>query len=79
MRMPTDKQANGPVFNIDLIFGKTAVAMGQATWTIPELTQREKCFACLAADVCMRDLDLLFKCMCRWLSPTTCRSGIFAK
>lgn len=61
MRMPTDKQANAPVFNIDPVFGKMAVVMGQATWTIPELTQREKCFACLAADVCMRDLDLPFQ------------------
>lgn len=60
MRMPADKQANAPVFDIDPVFGKMAVAMGQATWTIPELTQREKCFACLAADVCLRDLDLPF-------------------
>ncbi len=61
MRMPTDIQANAPVFDIDQVFGKMAVAMGKAAWTIPELTQREKCFACLAADVCTRDLDLPFQ------------------
>jgi alkylhydroperoxidase/carboxymuconolactone decarboxylase family protein YurZ len=38
-----------------------AVAMGQATWSIPELTRREKALACLAADLCMRDLGLPFE------------------
>jgi alkylhydroperoxidase/carboxymuconolactone decarboxylase family protein YurZ len=50
-----------PVFEIDPAFGEMAVTMGQATWSIPELTQREKAFACLAADVCVRDLDLPFR------------------
>lgn len=60
MRMPSDKQANAPVFEVDPVFGEMAVAMGQATWSIPSLTQREKTFACLAADVCVRDLSLPF-------------------
>lgn len=60
MRMPAHKQANTPVLDIDPVFGKMAGAMRQATWTIPELTQREKCFACLTADVCLHDIDLPF-------------------
>jgi alkylhydroperoxidase/carboxymuconolactone decarboxylase family protein YurZ len=35
--------------------------MGEATWSISELDQREKAFACLAADVCLRDLGLPFQ------------------
>jgi alkylhydroperoxidase/carboxymuconolactone decarboxylase family protein YurZ len=61
MRMPSDKQANAPVFEIDPVFGEIAVAMGQATWTIRELTNREKSLACLAADVYLRDLELPFR------------------
>jgi 4-carboxymuconolactone decarboxylase len=60
MRLPSDKQANAPVFEVDPVFGEMAVAMGQATWSIPSLTLREKAFACLAADVCVRDLGLPF-------------------
>lgn len=58
MRMPADKAANAPVFEIDPEFGEMAVRMGQATWSITELSQREKVFACVAADVCVRDLGL---------------------
>ena len=61
MRMPSDKEANAPVFEIDHEFGKMAVSMGQAAWSIPELNQREKSFTCLAADVCLRDLGLPFQ------------------
>ena len=32
--------------------------MGEATWSIPELSQREKVLVCIAADVCMRDIEL---------------------
>ena len=50
MRMPSDKEANAPVFTIDLTFGEMAVQMGEATWSIPELSQREKVLVCIAAD-----------------------------
>ena len=61
MRMPSDKAANAPVFEIDPAFGQMAVSMGQATWSIPELSQREKSLACISADVCVRDLGLPFE------------------
>ena len=32
--------------------------MGEATWSIPELSQREKVLVCIAAAVCMRDIEL---------------------
>ena len=58
MRMPSDKEANAPVFAIDPTFGEMAVQMGEATWSIPELSQREKVLICIAADVCARDIEL---------------------
>jgi alkylhydroperoxidase/carboxymuconolactone decarboxylase family protein YurZ len=58
MRMPSDKEANAPVFTIDPTFGEMAVQMGEATWSIPELSQREKVLICIAADVCTRDVEL---------------------
>lgn len=58
MRMPSDKEANAPVFAIDPTFGEMAVQMGEATWSIPELSQREKVLVCIAADVCTRDIEL---------------------
>src|ERR1035438_6392246 len=58
MRMPSDKVANAPVFTIDPTFGEMAVQMGEATWSIPELSQREKVLVCIAADVCTRDIEL---------------------
>ena len=61
MRMPSDKAASSPVFEIDAAFGRMAVNMGQATWSIPELSQREKSFACIAADICVRDLGMPFE------------------
>jgi 4-carboxymuconolactone decarboxylase len=61
MRMPSDKAANTPVFEIDPAFGHMAVSIGQATWSIPELSQREKSLACISADVCVRDLGLPFE------------------
>jgi alkylhydroperoxidase/carboxymuconolactone decarboxylase family protein YurZ len=61
MRMPSDKAANAPVFEVDPNFGEMAVAMGQATWSILELSQREKALACIAADICVRDLGLPFE------------------
>jgi hypothetical protein len=42
MRMPSDKEANAPVFAIDPTFGEMAVQIGEAAWSIPELSQREK-------------------------------------
>jgi hypothetical protein len=41
MRMPSDKEANKPIFDVDPAFGKMAIAMGQMTWSIAALTQRE--------------------------------------
>lgn len=58
MRLPSDKKANGPVFAIDPTFGEMAVQMGEASWSIPELSPREKVFICIAADVCTRDIEL---------------------
>jgi hypothetical protein len=48
--MPSDKEANAPVFKIDPTFGEMAVQMGEATGSIPELSQREKVLVCIAAD-----------------------------
>jgi hypothetical protein len=56
--MPPDKEANAPVFKIDPTFREMAVQMGEATWSIPGLSQREKMPVCIAADVCMRDIEL---------------------
>jgi hypothetical protein len=39
--MPSDKEANKPVFDIDPAFGQMAVAMGQATSSIPLLISTE--------------------------------------
>lgn len=61
MRMPSDKEANKPVFDIDPAFGEMAVAMGQATWSIPNLSQREKALVCLMYDICLRDFGLPFE------------------
>lgn len=58
MRMPSDKEANAPVFKIDPTFREMAVQMGEVTWSIPELSQREKMPVCIAADLCMRDIEL---------------------
>jgi 4-carboxymuconolactone decarboxylase len=58
MRMPSDEEANAPVFTIDPTYGEMAVQMGEATWSIPELSQREKVLVCIAADVCTRDVEL---------------------
>ena len=58
MRMPSDKEANARVFTIDPTFGEMALQMGEATWSIPELSQREKVLVCIAADVCTRDIEL---------------------
>jgi len=32
--------------------------MGEASWSIPELSQRGKVLVCIAADVCIRDIEL---------------------
>ena len=69
MRVPSDKEANKPVFDIDPEFGKMALAMGQVTWSIELLNQREKSFICLMYDICIHDLDWRFKCISRWRSP----------
>jgi 4-carboxymuconolactone decarboxylase len=61
MRMPDDKAANQPVFDIDPEFGKMAVAMGQVTWGIETLSQREKSLFCLMYDICIRGLALPFQ------------------
>lgn len=61
MRMPSDKEANKPVFDIDPEFGAMAVAMGQATWSIPNLSLREKALICLMYDICMHDFGLPFE------------------
>lgn len=58
--MPSDKEANKPVFDIDPAFGQMAVAMGQATSSIPYLSQREKALVYLY-DIRMRDLGLPFE------------------
>src|ERR1017187_10767962 len=58
MLRPSDKEANARVFTIDPTFGEMALQMGEATWSIPELSQREKVLVCIAADVCTRDIEL---------------------
>ncbi len=37
VRIPSDKEANAPVLQIDPVFGEMAVAMGQATCLSPSL------------------------------------------
>ena len=61
MRMPSDKEANKPPFEIDPALGDMAVAMGHATWSIPYLSEREKALLCLTYDICMHDFGLPFE------------------
>jgi 4-carboxymuconolactone decarboxylase len=58
MRVPSDKEANAPVFGIDPSFGEMAVQMSEALSSIQGLSQPEKVLVCVAADVCMRDTGL---------------------
>jgi len=60
MRTPDDPEANHPVFDVDLEFGKMAVQIGQG-FKLPGVSLREKSLLCLANDVCEMNLDLAFQ------------------
>jgi hypothetical protein len=62
MRMPSDKEVNQPVSDIDPEFGKMTIAMGQLTWSIKHLSQREKSLICTMYDICFVILGSRFRC-----------------
>jgi alkylhydroperoxidase/carboxymuconolactone decarboxylase family protein YurZ len=61
MRKPSDPAANQGLFKLDSTFAHMAIKMGEATWGIQSLSQREKALLCLTADVCDHNVGLAFE------------------
>jgi alkylhydroperoxidase/carboxymuconolactone decarboxylase family protein YurZ len=55
--MPSDKEANAPVFKIDVTFGNGSPD-GRSHMVDPGTQPAGKVLVCIAADVCLRDIEL---------------------
>lgn len=55
-----DPKANRPVFLIDRDFGEAALRFANPSWEMPELSDKQRSFMCMAADMCRGWLGLPF-------------------
>ncbi|MGH8225545.1 MAG: carboxymuconolactone decarboxylase family protein [Gammaproteobacteria bacterium] len=55
-----DPKANRPVFLIDKDFAEAALRFANPSWELPELSDKQRSFLCMAADMCGGWLGLPF-------------------
>lgn len=55
-----DPKANRPVFLVDRDFGEAALRFANPSWEMPELSDKQRSFLCMAADMCRGWLGLPF-------------------